>query len=109
MPVSSTRDLYAAYTAMCDRVGSEPLKLGSFKNKAAIIAATNELDPGDDTPAAASLSPTVTGDSVVIGVSLSKVQRATLRREFEKRGLTRPDGWRNASIPTDLASRIGII
>lgn len=105
---TTLNELYVRYTAACDKIGSLALAKSSFKNKAAVIAAIDELGADDDNELPAATTPDPTTGNVTISTALSKVQRATLRREYSKRGLARPEGWRNASIPADLAHRIGI-
>lgn len=80
---------YTAYTASLAATGMKPKAFSSFKNKAAIVAATPTKIP-------ARLF-------VKIERSLTKVQRNTARRMFAKLGLDRPTSWVGATVPVAVA------
>jgi len=103
-PIASARDLYNAYVAAAKAAKVDPKAFSSFKNKDAIIQATNALVP----PPAPKNEVTLSGRTKELTVSLSKVQRALGRRWCERFGIERPDRWTGAKLPVEMLDAMGV-
>lgn len=127
MTTQTFAQLYASYIALCEKHECIPVKKNKFGNKDALQKAIDALGDNDENdenaenaenagtgekPAtteqlpAAATSPST--EFVTINRALTKVQRGLLRRAYTARNLPRPQGWRGASIPADLAGKIGL-